>query len=70
MWDYTKQQQHVDGRYSTVHHTSKMDRTYDGLPKFPDQRSICLLKLHGASNRDDDIRIDLATVSLYNPRPY
>lgn len=66
----TKEQQHVDSLYSTVHHTSKMDRIYDGLPKLPDQRSIRLIKLHGASSRDDDIHIDLATVSLDNPPSY
>lgn len=66
----TREQQHADLRYSTVHHASQMDRTYNILPKLPNQRSIRLIKLHGAANRSDEIYVDLATVSLENPPSY
>lgn len=66
----TREQRHADLRYSTVHYAGHMDCTYNGLPKLPNQRSIRLIKLHGAANRDDEIYIDLATVSLENPLFY
>ncbi|KAK5989233.1 Heterokaryon incompatibility 6-like protein [Cladobotryum mycophilum] len=42
----------------------------DSYPKLSDQRSIRVIKLHGASNPDDLICFDLITVSLNAPPAY
>ncbi|KAM6476978.1 heterokaryon incompatibility protein-domain-containing protein [Trichoderma sp. SZMC 28011] len=39
-------------------------------PELPDSRSIRVIKLHGATGPNDDIRFDLITVSLDAPLPY
>jgi hypothetical protein len=59
----TREQQHANLRYSTVHHASQMDRTFNSLSKLPNQRSIRLIKLHGTANRDDEIYISYEALS-------
>lgn len=39
-------------------------------PRLPDQRSIRLIKLYGATSQDDDIYTDLITASIDQPPPY